>query len=188
MVGPTASTGVSRRRLASPWIRHDRDSGTWLMLQHDPSDTIAIFASRIAIFAGSDAGGEPASGGRGGSYGRRGVSRRRLRHLGACQYRDSGTWRMLRHDPSDTIAILLSTIAIFPAPMGGETCERRAWWVLRPARACERRAWDSNPRCRCRHNGFQDRRTRPLCEPSSSRPRLTPPEQGPARSSDQHRS
>jgi hypothetical protein len=32
----------------------------------------------------------------------------------------------------------------------------------------ERRAWDSNPRCRgYRHNGFQDRRTRPLCEPST---------------------
>lgn len=30
----------------------------------------------------------------------------------------------------------------------------------------QRRAWDSNPRCRCRHSGFQDRRTRPLCEPS----------------------
>ena len=30
----------------------------------------------------------------------------------------------------------------------------------------ERRAWDSNPRWVSPHSGFQDRRTRPLCEPS----------------------
>jgi hypothetical protein len=36
--------------LASPWVCPDRDSGTWLMLQPHPSDTIAIQASKIAIF------------------------------------------------------------------------------------------------------------------------------------------
>ena len=29
-----------------------------------------------------------------------------------------------------------------------------------------RRGRDSNPRCRCRHTGFQDRRIQPLCHPS----------------------
>ena len=33
----------------------------------------------------------------------------------------------------------------------------------------ERRAWDSNPRDGCPPSGFQDRRTRPLCEPSKCR-------------------
>ena len=35
--------------------------------------------------------------------------------------------------------------------------------------ATERRAWDSNPREACTPSGFQDRRTRPLCEPSNGR-------------------
>ena len=30
-----------------------------------------------------------------------------------------------------------------------------------------RRGRDSNPRCRCRHTGFQDRRIQPLCHPST---------------------
>jgi hypothetical protein len=43
-------------------------------------------------------------------------------------------------------------------------------------RSCwsERRAWDSNPRGRCRPNGFQDHRHRPLGEPScASQPTVT---------------
>ncbi len=29
-----------------------------------------------------------------------------------------------------------------------------------------RKGWDSNPRCRCRHDGFQDRFFKPLGHPS----------------------
>ena len=39
----------------------------------------------------------------------------------------------------------------------------------------ERRAWDSNPRDGCPPSGFQDRRTRPLCEPSPGRPSRSSP-------------
>ena len=39
-----------------------------------------------------------------------------------------------------------------------------------------RRVWDLNPRAPCGVSGFQDRCTRPLCEPSRRRPLRRQPE------------
>lgn len=67
---------------------------------------------------------------------------------------------------------------------GGRVGARGSRSVRRDRRSCalvdgtrpqaERRAWDSNPRWVLPHSGFQDRRTRPLCEPSC-RPDVTRP-------------
>ncbi len=53
-----------------------------------------------------------------------------------------------------TEKVALKSALMTTAASGSDFSQK--WW----------REWDSNPRCRRRHNGFQDRRIRPLCHPS----------------------